>query len=58
MVILKPGFKKIVEEKQAQDDKHNEKLHQDDDPKLLPNRHASEAVVVEIYDFQKQVVSP
>jgi hypothetical protein len=42
------AFQKIVEKENFKHGEHNEKLYQDDDPKLFPNSHAFETLVIKI----------
>ena len=44
--IEKPG-----EEEETENEEHDEKLHEDDEPQGTPQRHAPEAVLVEVPDI-------
>jgi len=56
LVGIEVGIQKIREEKQLEDGKHDEKLHQNDDPQALADRaEVPEPVVIESEDTYKDV---
>lgn len=54
-IAAKIAFEKIREEKDPENGKHDEELHKDDPPQLLPPGHSPEAFIIEPENLSEHI---